>query len=128
MSCDKFRMQGGMVFLTKNYSMLSLQKFWILICSSHKEHLIKLTHACMAIPITTATCERGFSTQNRIKTKIRNCLKTKSLDILMRLSEEGPQSTKWIITVWPKYDMRKKPFMSRSFFAVEQLMETRHIL
>ena len=77
----------------KNYSMLSLQKFWVLICRSHKEqypHLIKLAHACMAIPITTATCERGFSTQNRIKTKIRNRLKTKSLDILMRLSEEGP--------------------------------------
>lgn len=50
-------------------------------------HLIELALTGMAIPISTVKCERGFSTQNRIK---RNRLKTARLDILMRLSEEGP--------------------------------------
>ena len=76
-----------------NYSTLSIQQFWILISKHNKEqfpHLIQLAHACMAIPVTSATCERGFSTQNRIKTKHRNRMKTKRLDVLMRISEEGP--------------------------------------
>ena len=77
----------------RNYSMLSFQQFWVIICKNHTEqypHLIELALTCMAIPISTAKCERGFSTQNRIKTKLRNRLKTARLDILMRLSEEGP--------------------------------------
>ena len=36
-----------------------------------------------------AKCERGFSAQNRIKI---NCIETKSLGILMKLSEEGPRN------------------------------------
>ena len=38
------------------------------------------------VPITSVACERGFSSQNRIKTKLRNRLAGKSVDNLMRLS------------------------------------------
>ena len=51
-----------------NYSSLELQQFWLVICKHHKEQFpFKLAHACMAVPVSTATCicERGFSTQNR---------------------------------------------------------------
>jgi hypothetical protein len=51
---------------------------------------ITLPSACFIVPVSTAQCERGFSTQNRIKCKTRNRLKTKHLDILVRISEEGP--------------------------------------
>jgi hypothetical protein len=59
---------------SRNYSYLPLQEFWILIARKHKEQfpfLLKLAHACMAVPVSTAKCERGFSTQDRIKTKSR---------------------------------------------------------
>ena len=52
--------------------------------------LLKLAVLCLVTPLSTATCERGFTTQNRIKTKLRNRLQSKRLDILLRISEEGP--------------------------------------
>lgn len=76
-----------------NYSSLDLQHLWPMVCKLHRDQypfLIKLAHACLAIPVSTATCERGFSTQNRIKNKLRNRMQTKRLDILMRITEEGP--------------------------------------
>ena len=39
----------------------------------------------------TADCERGFSAVKRIKTVLRNRLKTQTLDCLMRISVEGPE-------------------------------------
>jgi len=40
--------------------------------------------------LSTAVCERGFSTQNRIKSNRRNRLGEKQLEILTRISEQGP--------------------------------------
>lgn len=95
-----------------NYSSLSLQQFWALMCKHHRErfpYLIKLAHACMAVPVATATCERGFSTQNRIKTKR---LKTKRLDVLMRIVEEGPSVDKFDYNrpakIWCEMKERRK--------------------
>ncbi|MCO5590901.1 hypothetical protein L7F22_044876 [Adiantum nelumboides] len=52
--------------------------------------LLKLAHFAMLQCASTAACERGFSTQNTIKNRLRNCLGTKSLDALMRITIEGP--------------------------------------
>ena len=41
------------------------------------------------IPVSTAECERSFSAMKRIKTSLRNRLKTTTLDCLMRISIEG---------------------------------------
>ena len=41
--------------------------------------------------VSTATCERVFSIQNVIKTKQRNKLGTKHLDVVLRVALEGPQ-------------------------------------
>ena len=40
----------------------------------------------LTAPVSTVECERGFSRQNLIKTKTRNCLKTVTLENLMRIS------------------------------------------
>lgn len=73
-----------------NYSSLTLQQFRALVCKNHQEqfpHLIKCLYGC---PYLYSHLREGcFSTQNRIKTKLRNRLKVKCLDILMRISE-GP--------------------------------------
>ena len=52
--------------------------------------LAKLASIGALIPVSTAECERAFSAMNRIKTDLRNRLKTSTLDCLMRISIEGP--------------------------------------
>ncbi|KFM62059.1 hypothetical protein X975_20424, partial [Stegodyphus mimosarum] len=44
----------------------------------------------MTILLSMALCERGFSTQNRIKSNRRNRFGGKQLGILMRIFEQGP--------------------------------------
>ena len=66
--------------------------------------LAKLANIGLVIPISTATCERGFSAMKRIKTELRNTLTTRVLDCLIRISIDGPDlgnfdfdraATKW---------------------------------
>jgi hypothetical protein len=45
----------------------------------------------LCAPISTATVEREFSTENRILTDLRNRLTTEHVDQLMRISIEGPE-------------------------------------
>jgi len=40
--------------------------------------------------VSTATCERAFSVQNLIKTKVRNRLGSRNLDAMLRIALEGP--------------------------------------
>ena len=40
--------------------------------------------------MATADCERAFSTVNRVKTSLRNRLKTETLDSLLRISIDSP--------------------------------------
>ena len=64
-----------------------------MIAAKHAESfqaILTLSSACLVAPVSTAQCEHGFSTQNRIRNKTRNCLKTKHLDILLHISEEDP--------------------------------------
>lgn len=44
----------------------------------------------LVLPISAAQCERGFSAQNRIKSKVRNSLHVSTLEDLIRISTEGP--------------------------------------
>ena len=58
--------------------------------SDEMPNLLLVLQSCLVIPMSTAKCERGFSTQNRIKTKLRTRLNNQSLVDLMRISEDGP--------------------------------------
>ena len=53
-------------------------------------NLLVVLKCCLLVPMTSVQCERGFSTQNRIKSKFRTRLNNKSLNDLMRISEDGP--------------------------------------
>jgi hypothetical protein len=60
---------------------------------SYRDEIVKLfkvTQVCMIMPVSSACTERGFSCQNRIKTRLRNRLSTEVLDDLMRISLYGP--------------------------------------
>jgi len=42
--------------------------------------------------VSIAICERAFSVQNSIKSKVRNHLKTKHLESVMHIALDGPDS------------------------------------
>ena len=71
--------------------------------------LSKLASITLTLPISTANCERGFSTMNRIKTDPRNRLKTFTLDMLIRLSSEGPSLETFdsAVNVWAQKSKRR---------------------
>ena len=71
----------------------------------------KLSAVALVLPVSTADCERGFSTLKRIKTAPRNRLKTETLDMLIRISSEGPNNTSFnfdhAASVWASKRNRK---------------------
>ncbi|XP_066285288.1 zinc finger protein 862-like [Branchiostoma lanceolatum] len=76
-----------------NYKNYSFQNLVNVITTNHAGYLpetTKLLNAVAVIPMSTVPCERVFSVQNRIKTKGRARLKAENLDVLMRISIEGP--------------------------------------
>ncbi|XP_078607889.1 zinc finger protein 862-like [Branchiostoma floridae x Branchiostoma japonicum] len=54
-------------------------------------NILTLATIARLIPMHTADCERGFSTQNRLKTKLRNRLSVTRLDTLLRIVINGPE-------------------------------------
>ena len=70
----------------------------------------QLIQLIYCIPFSSVECKRGFSKQNQIKTKNRNLLKTETLDMLMRVSLEGPESSKFnydrAYTIWSNQKRR----------------------
>uniref|UniRef100_A0A1A8BG53 HAT C-terminal dimerisation domain-containing protein n=1 Tax=Nothobranchius kadleci TaxID=1051664 RepID=A0A1A8BG53_NOTKA len=64
-----------------SYASLTFQQFAEAILSDHRGVLTdmeKLSKIALVIPVASVSCERGFSTQNRIKTRFRNSLEFKS--------------------------------------------------
>ena len=53
--------------------------------------MLKLLTLALTVPISSVDCERGFSKQNLIKTKIQAKLKTENVSTLMKMSVDTPQ-------------------------------------
>ncbi|VDI25474.1 nuclear pore complex protein Nup188 [Mytilus galloprovincialis] len=53
-------------------------------------NLVKLLELAILIPISSVPCERGFSTQNRILSRLRTSMSNMVLNDLMMISENGP--------------------------------------
>ncbi|XP_071154595.1 zinc finger protein 862-like [Mytilus edulis] len=53
-------------------------------------NLVKLLELAILIPISSVPCERGFSTQNRILSRLRTSMSNMVLKDLMMISENGP--------------------------------------
>ena len=82
--------------MKNNYASKSMRQIFKMLCTNQSlrdmfPQLSKLANVGALIPVSTAECERAFSSMNRIKTDLRNRLKTSTLDCLMRISIEGPQ-------------------------------------
>lgn len=74
-------------------------------------NLIMLLKCCSVIPMTSVQCEQDFSTQNCIKSKARTSIKCKTLDDLMRISADGPDTKDFdfqrALKKWKSYKVRK---------------------
>ncbi|CAH1242559.1 ZNF862 [Branchiostoma lanceolatum] len=76
-----------------NYPNATFRSLVIHIKTQHAAYLsetAKLLQAVALVPVTTVPYGRGFSVQNRIKTKARARIKAATLDVLMRINIEGP--------------------------------------
>ena len=59
------------------------------------EQFSTLANIALIIPVSSASCERGFSCQNRIKTGLRNRLSKENLENLMKVAIEGASLAKF---------------------------------
>ena len=70
-----------------------------LLCSNETQEqftqMLKLLTIALTIPVSSVDCERGFSKQNLIKTKIRAILKTENVSTLMKMSVDTPELEKF---------------------------------
>ncbi|XP_069110057.1 uncharacterized protein [Argopecten irradians] len=54
------------------------------------QNVLMLVKIMLCLPVSSAQCERTFSTMNRIKTDVRSSLNITTLEDLIRISGEGP--------------------------------------
>ena len=54
-------------------------------------NLATLFKVVLSLPLSTASCERGFSAMKRIKSDWRSSLATSTLSMLLYVSVEGPE-------------------------------------
>ena len=74
----------------KGYSMRNFAEVMLSRHASELPQTCKLCEIALCIPVSTAVCERGFSRQNLLKNKMRNCLNESNLDNLMKICN-GPE-------------------------------------
>ena len=82
--------------MKNNYASKSMCQVFNLLCTDQSicdmfPQLSTLASIGALTPVSTAECEQAFFSMNRIKTDLRNRLKTSTLECLMRISIEGPQ-------------------------------------
>ena len=74
-------------------------------------NLAKVAAIGLVVPMSTADCERVFSTLSRIKTDLRNRLSCKVLNSLMTISIEGPDSDEFpyerTCSIWSSWSNRR---------------------
>ena len=91
----KAEWEGFRFLMLQTYSQNTMKEVLkILVADRTISHLYpqlrKLAAIVLVLPVSTAECERAFSTMKRIKTAPRNRLITVNLDHLMRISINGP--------------------------------------
>ena len=80
--------------LLKTKKDLTLQQTSTYILTHYTDQFPDFKPLCELVlvsPVTSAACERGFSMQNRIKTKLPSRLAPELVTKLMRIQEEGPE-------------------------------------
>lgn len=83
---------------------------------SDYENFLHLVELLLVLPISSAQCERPFSTQNQIKSAKHSCLETETTEDLICISSEGPPVAEFVpsqaVELW--FSTRQRP--RRPFF------------
>ena len=77
----------------RSYKALTFDQFAKLLITEFEEEypdFVVLTKIALIIPVSSAPCERGFSVQNALKTKVPNRLNPGRLNRLMYIKLAGP--------------------------------------
>ncbi|XP_045216125.2 zinc finger protein 862-like [Mercenaria mercenaria] len=78
--------------LQEGYPRDKMSTLWRLIQQNYKDrfpNLIKLAALALTAPIHTSDCERGFSSQNQVKTSLRNRIGSETVDNLLMIKIQG---------------------------------------
>ncbi|MFI0416641.1 MAG: hAT transposon family protein, partial [Candidatus Thiodiazotropha sp.] len=70
-----------------------------------------LARLALVIPVSSAPCERGFSVQNALKTKVRNRLNPERLNRLMFIKLIGPDIDRFDFPIAARLFANMKPRM-----------------
>ena len=79
------------------YPVDNMPSLWKTITLFHKDEvpeIIKLAQYALTLPLHTCSCERVFSNQNLIVTRLRSRLNPKISDRLLRVRTQGKGITK----------------------------------
>ena len=79
--------------LAKAKAPVSVPEFAMEICTTYRDtypDFATLFEAYLVVPLNSASCERTFSRQNLVKTKLRNRLADNRMDQLLRVTINGP--------------------------------------
>ncbi|CAC5392889.1 unnamed protein product [Mytilus coruscus] len=79
--------------LLRQQKSLTLQQMATQILNNYSDEypdFALLYELLLVSPVTSVACERGFSCQNRIKTKLRSRLQPETVSKLMRVQQDGP--------------------------------------
>ena len=82
---------------SSKYSVDNMPSLWKTITLFHKDEvpeIIKLAQYAFTLPLHTCSCERVFSNQNLIVTRLRSRLIPKISDRLLRVRTQGKGITK----------------------------------
>ena len=101
--------------IRKNHKTNELKEidFWILIYELYNQkysNLCKLVMIKLLMPMTTVSCERGFSALNFVKNEYRSRLSEDNLDKALRIAIEGPALENFDFADTYSYWRNKHPF------------------
>ena len=85
-----FKLQCISEWKDKNFRDVWGMISWNDSLQSRYPNLLVLARLASVQCVSTATCERAFSIQNLIKTRVRNRLGSKNLEAMLRIALEGP--------------------------------------
>ena len=72
--------------IVRSYRAMNFEQFTSTLIQEYKHvhpDFVQLALISLVIPVSSAPCERGFSVQNSIKTKLRNRLNPERLNRMM---------------------------------------------
>ena len=76
--------------LHKAKEFLEFLEFLLISHSEDYPDFAVFAEIALVVPLNSASCERGFSCQNKIKTKTRNRLGEGQLERMMKITINGP--------------------------------------